>query len=179
MKRSILLCAAVAAVAFASPVGAAPSIQFVDNLDSTVTLQVVTTANGSLGAELAVEVAASPGLLITSAVINTSVFDVANPGNNPFIPGSPIGGDSIGLWTNLQLGQVFASYGSGIVSPGAYDFLTLGYSGMGTLQAFGLVAAQGQTTSGLTASINVIPEPATAALVGLAMTGAFARRRAG
>lgn len=179
MKWSILLCAAMAAVACVSPVMAAPSIQFVDNLDSTVTLQIVTTGNGSIGAELAVEVAASPGLLINSAVINSSVFDTANPGDNPFIPGSPVGGDSTGLWTNLPLGRVFASYGSGIVNAGTYDFLTLGYSGSGTLQASGKVASQGGLTSGLTASIDVVPEPTTAALVGLATLAAFARRRAG
>jgi hypothetical protein len=179
MKKTILLCAAVAAVACVSPVMAAPSIQFVDNLDSTVTLQVVTTANGSLGAELAVEVSASPGLLITSAVINSAVFDTANPGDNPFIPGSPVGGDTNGLWTNFPLGQIFASYGSGVVSPGTYDFLTLGVSGVGTLDAFGLVASQGQLNSGLSASITLIPEPMSAALVGLAAFAGFARRRAG
>lgn len=179
MKWNILLCAAVAAVACVSPVMAAPSIKFVNNLNNTVTLQVVTTANGSLGAELAVQVNTSPGLLITSAVINSAVFDTPNPGDNPFIPGSPVGGDTTGLWTNFPQGKVFASYGSGVVAPGTYNFLTLGVSGYGQLSASGLVAAQGQLNSGLSASITLIPEPTTAALVGLATLAAFGRRRAG
>ena len=177
MKRTILLCAAVVAVACASPVLAAPSIKFVNNLNNTVTLQVVTTANGSLGTELAVQVNTSPGLLITSAVINSAVFDTPNPGNNPFIPGSPVGGDSNGLWTNFPMGQVFASYGSGVVVPGTYNFLTLGVSGYGQLSAFGSVAAQGQNNPGLTANITLVPEPTAAVLVGLASIAAFARRR--
>ena len=60
MKRTILLCAAVAAVACVSPVWAAPSLQFVNNNDSTVTLQIVTTDVGSLGAETAVTLEMSP-----------------------------------------------------------------------------------------------------------------------
>ncbi len=179
MKRTILLCAAVAAVACVSPVWAAPSLQFVNNNDSTVTLQIVTTDVGSLGAETAVTLEMSPTINLVGATVNTSVFDTPNPGDNPFIPGSPVGGDTTGLWIDLPNDRLFAAYGSGPVSPGAYDFLTIAYEGFGVINASGVVAAQGQLTSGLTASITVVPEPTTAALVGLAMVGAFARRRVG
>lgn len=177
MKATFAVLAALLAVVCASPVLAAPSIQFVDNMDSSVTLQVVTDASGSLGAELAVEVAASPGLTINSATINTAVFDTANPGDNPFIPGSPVGGDTTGLWTNFPLGQVFASYGSGIVSPGTYDFLTLDVSGYGTLSATGLVAQLSVVNPGLTASITLVPEPSSALLLMAGALGLVARRR--
>lgn len=179
MKRIILLCAAVVAVACASPVLAAPSFQFVNNFNNTVTLQVVTTGAGSLGVETAVTLAVPPTIDLLGATVNTSIFDTPNPGDNPFIPGSPVGGDSFGLALDLPNDRLFASFGSGPVSPGAYNFLTIAYSGYGTITASGLVGAQGQLTSGLTASITLIPEPTTTALVGLATLAAFARRRAG
>ncbi|QDT69979.1 hypothetical protein MalM25_29230 [Planctomycetes bacterium MalM25] len=178
MKIHHLLSTAMLAVLSAVPVCAAPMIQFVDNLDSSVTLQVVTDANGSLGAELAVVVSSSPGLQLTGVTVDTGNFDTANPGDNPFIPGSPVGGDTNGLWTDLPNGAVFAAYGSGNLGIGAFDFLTLQYQGTGTLEAFGLVAQQGQLNDGLSASIDlVIPEPTTAVLALIGLVGIAGRRR--
>lgn len=188
MKRNLLLGAAMA-VACASPLCAAPVLQFVDNFDNTATLQVVTDATGSLGAEIAVEIVTGPGLQITGASVNTAVWDFANPGDNPYIPGLKIGGDSTGLWTDLANNRLFASFGSGVVGVGTFDFLTLDYSGYGSLEASGWVAQLGQLGGFLQAGFGTlnsrgtyalgIPEPTTAALVGLALTAAFGRRRAG
>lgn len=188
MKKYVLLCAAVA-VANVSPLFAAPVLQFVDNFDNTATLQVVTDATGSLGAEIAVEIVTGPGLQITGATVNTAVWDTPNPGDNPYIPGVKIGGDSMGLWTDLANDRLFASFGSGIVGVGTFDFLTLDYSGFGSLEASGYVAQLGQLGGFLQAGYGTsnssgtfalgVPEPTTAALVGLALVGAPARRRAG
>lgn len=175
MKLQHLFPAALMAALFAAPVGAAPMIQFVDNLDSSVTLQVVTDANGSLGAEVAVEVI-TDGLEITNVTVDTGNFDTPNPGDNPFIPGVMIGGDSTGLWTDLPNGQVFASYGSGNLGIGAFDFLTLHYQGVGTLEAFGTVAQQALNNN-VSASFEAIPEPNTAVLAVLGLAGCATRRR--
>ncbi|QDV75518.1 PEP-CTERM sorting domain-containing protein [Botrimarina mediterranea] len=150
-----------------------PTIQFVNNGNGTVTLQIVAYETGSTGSELAFSVQVGDGLSIESAMIVDSVFDTPNPGDNPFT-----GTVTNGLYTNFAANQVFASYGSDTLSPGIYDFLTLGVSGYGTLEATGLVAQLGSLNPGLTASITLVPEPTTAVLVGLATLAAFARRAA-
>lgn len=178
MKAYYLLFAVTVVSLLTASSQAQPTIQFVDNLDQTVTLQIVTDASGSLAAELAVAVQASPGLDITSAVVNTAVFDTANPGDSPFIPGSAIGGDVVGLDFNDADDEVFAAFGSGVVGLGAFDYLTLGYQGAGTLDAFGVVAQLGVANQ-VSASIAVptIPEPTTGVLVGVTLLGAGLRRR--
>lgn len=186
MTRIRVSLFAAVVVACAGPISAAPILQFVDNFDSTATLQVVTDASGALGAEVAVEVATGPGLVITSVVVDTANFDTANPGDNPFIPGSPIGGDTIGLWTNLSAGQAFAAYGSGNLGIGTFDFLTLTYEGEGQLSAFGLVAQGASLNEGLSAQIAVdsdsgtteplVPEPSAVMLISLGLIGSAFRR---
>lgn len=172
--KSYLPCFALLAALAASPALAMPSLQFVDNLDSSVTLQIATPDNGSLAAEVAVVVDASPGLSITGvSIADPAVFDTANPGFNPFT-----GGITDGLYLDeLASGQLFASFGSAVVPPGVYDFLAIEFSGEGTLTASGLVAALGVNNTGLTASIDVVPEPTTAALAVLGGLAAVARRR--
>lgn len=176
MKATRFLSAAILAVLIAGAAQAAPMIQFVDNMDGSVSLQVVTDVTGSLGAELAVAVQSSPGLQITGATINTALFDDANPGDSPFIPGVMIGGDVTGLDLDLVNNRFFAAYGSGDLGIGAFEFANVTYEGMGTIEAFGLVAQGGALNDGLTASIDVIPEP-TSALMTLAGIAAMAARR--
>ncbi|TWT99116.1 hypothetical protein Pla108_00490 [Botrimarina colliarenosi] len=151
-----------------------PTIQFVDNGDGTVTLQIVAYESGSTGSELAFSVDVGDGLLITSAVIaDSATFDMANPGDNPFT-----GTVTNGLYTDFVANQVFASYGSGILSPGTYDFLTLGVSGNGTLNATGVVSQQGMLNSGLSASIDLVPEPTSALLLTVGVVACGCRYRA-
>jgi hypothetical protein len=179
MKWNYLLVAAALTAAITTPVLAAPLIQLVDNLDSTVTLQIVTTATGSLGVETAVTLEMPPTLNLVGATVNTSIFDTPDPGDNPFIAGSPVGGDSSGLWLDLLNDRLFASYGSVVVMAGAYDFLTIAYSGYGSINASGVVGLQGVLTD-VSSNITVgVPEPTTAALVGLAAIATITRRRAG
>ena len=143
MKAVHTLFAAVGLCAAAAMSYAQPTIQFVDNLDQTATLQIVTDASGSIGAELAVAIQSGPGLDITSAVVNTALFGDANPGDSPFIPGVQIGGDVVGLDFNDAANQVFAAFGGGGFGVGTFDYLTVGYAGSGTLEAFGTVAQLG------------------------------------
>lgn len=169
--------AALACMAAAATSSAAPSLQFANDTGSSVTLQVITDAVGALGAEVAVEIVASPTLELTGATINTLFWDEANPGDNPFIPGSPVGGDSNGLWTNFSLGQVFAAFGSAGQTVGTHDFITLDYTGSGDLDAFGYVAQLGVLGDLQTASVSVgVPEPASLALCLLPVV-AFGGRR--
>lgn len=157
---------------------AAPILQFSDNMDGTISLQVVTDDVGSLGAEVAVELSATPGLILTDVTVNTLLFDTPNPGDNPFIAGSPVGGDSMGLWTDFPNNRAFASFGTGNPGIGTFDFLTLSFEGVGEFQAFGLVAQAGQLNDGLFANFTVVPEPtAIAALVGCLLTVAGRSRR--
>lgn len=173
MKLQHLFPAAIVAALFAAPACAAPMLQFVDNLDSSVTLQVVTDAGGSLAAETAVEVVAGPGLDLTSVVIaDSGVWDTSNPGSNPFTNSV-----TFGIYEDFANDRLFVSYGSGVVSPGTYDFLTIGYSGTGTLEASGLIAQQGVNNQ-VGARIDlVIPEPTTAVLAAIGLAGFAGRRR--
>lgn len=172
MKVTHSCLAAALAVACAAPLSAAPMIQFVDNMDSTVTLQIVADAAGSTASELAFAVEVGDGLSIDSAMIVDSVFDTANPGDNPFT-----GTVTNGLYTDFPANEVFVSYGSDVLSPGTYDFLKLGVTGFGTLNASGIVAQLGVTGPTLTASITLVPEPTSAVLVALCAAGFAGRRR--
>lgn len=177
MKLPDIALAACMAALTAASAHAAPMIEFVDNLDGSVSLQVVTDASGSLGAELAVAVESSPGLQITGATINTALFDDANPGDSPFIPGVMIGGDVTGLDLDLANNRFFAAYGAGDLGIGSFEFASITYEGVGTINAFGLVAQAGALNDGLTASIDVIPEPTTVLLGALGLIGFAARPR--
>ena len=52
-----------------------------------------------------------------------------------------------------------------------------GVAGAGRLTASGLIAQAGVNNTGLTASIDAIPEPTSALLVALGLAGFAARRR--
>lgn len=154
MKKITCVLAALAA-ALAAPALAAPTLQFVDNLDDSVTLQVVTDAAGSLGTEVAVQLIAGPEISLVSYELNSAVFDQAIPGDNPFIPGSLPVGDSSGFWSDFPSNRLFASFGAGDNGIGALDFITIGYSGSGSIQAGGYVAQAGLLGDFLTAGITV------------------------
>lgn len=166
--QSIALAAAAALACSAAQ--AVPSLQFVDNGDSSVTLQIGVTDQGSVATELDIFVS-MVGLELTSADIVDPVFDTPNPGGN-----LPSGVTGI-LLSGLPQ-QVSVAYGSSVLAPGVYDFLRLGFEGAGTISATGLVAQLGVNNFGLFASIDVIPEPSSA-LICLAGFAALAIRRRG
>ncbi len=166
---------AVGCLLFVSPAIAAPTIGFVDNLDGTVTLQVTPSGTGPIATELAAAVSGLGGLDITAvALVDAATFDIALPGNNPFT-----GGVTNGLQVDLVNDTIFASFGSIVLSSASpLDFLLISYTGVGTIDAFGLVAEGGQNFTGLAASIAVgIPEPGTLLLAGLALLSGIGRRR--
>lgn len=176
MTRTCLLLALLLAAAASAPVFAQPSLAFVDNMNNSVTLQIVLDDTGSTASEIT---AVDGGLLGTGDITFTgafiadpSAFDTPNPGFNPIT-----GTVTDGLYLDaLATNEVFASFGSAILSPGAYDFLTITYEGIGTIDAFGIVAQLG-VSHDVIASIDVVPEPSAALLAGLALVGAFSRRR--
>lgn len=135
--------------AMASTAAAVPSIGIVDNLDGTGSIEITTTVDGALGAELTLELT---GATLTGATPNTALFDDANPGDNPFIAGSPIGGDTTGLGLDLANNRLFASYGSGPLGIGTFTFLDFTYTGTGTGDAGGVVAQGGLLGADLSAS---------------------------
>ncbi|MEN0110766.1 MAG: PEP-CTERM sorting domain-containing protein [Planctomycetota bacterium] len=168
--NAYLSLAFAAAAALASSVAVAtPSLQFVANNDSSVTLQIDIDDAGSVATEIAVEFFVAPDIELTSATIVDPVFDTPNPGNNPFTFST-----TNGIWLGLP-DQLFVSYGSSVLSPGVYDFLKIGYVGEGTITATGNVAQLGLNNPGLTASIFV-PEPSTA-LIGIGAIASYAARR--
>ena len=182
MNRSPAVCyfaTLLTASCLSTPtVDAAPMLGFVDNLDGSVTLQVITDAAGSVATEIGVTggISASGGLQFTGASIaDPAVFDTATPGNNPFTAGV-----TVGLFLdNLASNEIFASFGSGVLGVGVFDFLDINFVGTGTIDAFGLVAQQGVNNTGLTASIDVsfIPEPSCALLACLGSLACLATRR--
>lgn len=121
------------------------------------------------------------------------VFDTPNPGDSPFLAGSPIGGDATGI-TAPSSTEIFVALGSDIVvSPGVIDLLEIDFSGEGFLtlapdlgETGGDVVAQG---GGFDAIVNIapltialgapIPEPSSALLgaVGTAAAGVLGRRQ--
>ncbi|QDT67329.1 hypothetical protein MalM25_02260 [Planctomycetes bacterium MalM25] len=126
----------------ATPLLAAPSVSLVDN-GGSATLNLVTDAPGALAAEIALEL--GPGLTLVEATVNETLFDDPNPGDNPYLPGSPEGGDTTGLWIDTEQNTLFASFGSGDLGVGAFEFLTFEYAGEGDASAVGVVAQKGMT----------------------------------
>lgn len=164
MTRTTTMFTFLAALAAAATAVAQPSLNFVDNGPGSVTLQVVTDANGSVATEIA---AVDGGLLgsgditFTNAFIaDPATFDTPNPGNNP-ITGTVTTGLDL---SNIATNEIFASFGSGILGVGAFDFLTVEFTGTGTIDAFGIIAQQGVNHDVIT-SIDVVPEPASALLL--------------
>lgn len=178
MKTLSMLFLALSLAASASYVSAAPMIGFVDNFDGSVTLQVIPSGTGSIGAEIAATVTVSNTVTITDVELaDPSIFDVELPGNNPFT-----GGVTVGLYENGN--DIFASYGSIVFTDAdPVDFLTLSYTGMGEIEAFGLLGEGGQLFENLSTSIvvsdatqNNIPEPNSLFLVAAATLFGAARR---
>lgn len=143
--KSIACIAALGALA--APAMALPSISVVDNGGGVGSINITTTATGSIGAEVALQLS---GATLTGATVNSAIFDTANPGDSPFIPGSPVGGDANGLVLGLAQNRLFASFGSGSQPAGTYKLLDFNFTGTGTATATGLAASIGVTTSGLT-----------------------------
>jgi len=98
-----------------------PALNFVDNLNGSVTLQVVTESSGSVATEISAvdgSITGTGSLVFTNAFItDPSTFGWANPGNNPIT-----GGITDGLYLDaLNQNKIFASFGSGIRDPGSWD----------------------------------------------------------
>lgn len=154
--------ACVAALsAMATPALAAPSISIVDNLDGTGSVEVTIDAAGSLGAEIAL---AFTDATLVDATINSAIFDEANPGDSPFIPGTLVGGDASGLNVDAGAGEVFAAFGGADPGLGTFTFLDFTYTGSGTAQATGYVAQGGDLgdfldTGAVDIGDDIGPEP--------------------
>lgn len=129
--------------AMSAPALAVPSISLVDNGSGNATLNVTTDAAGSLAAEIGITLGA--GLTLVDATVNTTLFDDANPGDNPYINGldNPAGGDTTGLFTDVGAGQIFAAYGSGDLGIGTFELLSFNYTGSDSADASGVVAQLG------------------------------------
>lgn len=152
MSWKSFACVAALSAIIAAPALAAPSLSFIDNEDGTVTLQVTPTGTGSI----ATEVFVSADFDLTTAVMdNSAVFDYENTGNNPIT--STI---TTGLQNDLGNDQLFASHGSIVFnSSAAVNYLTIGYTGVGTISASGsLLAEGGENFTGLSASIEIDPD---------------------
>jgi MYXO-CTERM domain-containing protein len=151
--KSIACVAALGAIA--APALALPTISVVDNGSGTGQINIITTAAGSIGAEISLVLS---GATLGGATINSSIFDTANPGDNPFIAGSPVGGDTTGLSAVSGGTSIFASYGSGNQPAGTYKLLDFTYTGTGTATADGFVASVGVLTN-VAAAVADIGEP--------------------
>ncbi|QDT67330.1 hypothetical protein MalM25_02270 [Planctomycetes bacterium MalM25] len=139
----------------AAPAIAAPSLAIVTDNTGGVVVQITTDAPGALAAEIAFE---TFGVPIEEAIVNTDLFDDPNPGDNPYLDGSPVGGDTTGLWIDHEAGRVFASFGSEDLGVGTFDFLSLDLD-MGGI--CGDVSAD-VGVSGLVAQTGVVGEMLTA-----------------
>lgn len=160
-KRFACMAALIAITA--TPALAVPSLSFVDNLDGTVTLQITPSGTGSIATEIAV----TADFDLTTAVVEDAVtFDTDNPGNNP-----QTATVTNGLVNDLANDQLFASHGSIVLnSATAVSYLTIGYTGSGTISAAGLVAEGAANFTGLTANIMIAaagPHPGDADSSGL------------
>jgi hypothetical protein len=151
--KSIACVAALGAMA--APALAVPSISVVKTSPTTGRIDVITTAAGSIGAEINLILA---GATLTGATINSAIFDTANPGDNPFIPGSPVGGDTTGLSAIVSGTSIFASYGSGSQPAGTYKLLDFTFSGAvngATATGDGFVGSVGALTN-VPADVEII-----------------------
>ncbi|MEN1679064.1 MAG: PEP-CTERM sorting domain-containing protein [Planctomycetota bacterium] len=174
ITAAITLCvaSAMATLGVAQP----PSLNLVDNFDGSVTLQIISNENGSVATGLT---AVDGGLLGTGDITFTgafladpTTFDFEIPGNNPIT-----GTVTEGLYLDsLATNEIFASFGSVILTPGTFDFLTITFTGAGRIDAFGEIAQQG-VINNVIASIDVVPEPSTLALAVLGGLGAIRLRR--
>ena len=176
MRQTSMLFAALAAVLAASAAQATPMLGLVNNGNGSATVQITVDDSGSVATEIS---AVDGGLLGTgdltftgAFIADPGTFDIENPGANPIT-----GTTTFGLYLDaLATNEVFASFGSVILSPGTYDFLTVTFEGTGSIDAFGTVAQLGVNHS-LFASIDIVPEPASVSLLALACAAPLWRRR--
>jgi hypothetical protein len=133
------------------PSSALPSISVVRTSSSTGRLDVITSDPGVLGAEISIVLV---GMKFTGVTINSAIFGAEKPGDNPFLPGSPEGGDTTGLWLRDDQQSLFASYQSQQVGPGTYPLLQFEYETLSTstcvgpsATADGFVSVNGVTTN--------------------------------
>lgn len=143
------------------------------------------------GTPLAVELAfAIDHTELVDVLVNTAVWDHANPGDNPFT-----GTVTDGLWVDLIGDRTFGAFGSiDLTTPGPVDLFLIETEGLGlTTLRYG-VAASGHPSHGARISqlvgstaqnfdghtgVVTIPEPASAILtaLGLVMASMAAGRR--
>lgn len=150
--RSLFFAVLIVGVS-AAPSLALPSINLYQTGTATGRLDVVVTGSGSIAAEITLVDFGNVSL--TNVTVNSAIFDTANPGDSPFIAGSPEGGDSLGLTFEPELGRVFASFGSSVVAgPGTYNFLTFQYSTSSALP----IGFSGFTADGFVAQAGVLTD---------------------
>jgi hypothetical protein len=153
----------VASLGYAAPSSALPSINLVKTSSSTGRLDVITSNPGVLGVELSIVFGQ---LKFTSVTINSAIFGVEKPGDNPFLQGSPEGGDTIGLWLRDDQQALFASFESLQVQPGVYQLLQFEYEAVlspmcGYVSADGFVSVNGVTTNVPSSGGGVVCETPT------------------
>jgi hypothetical protein len=134
-----------------APSSALPSISVVRNSMTTGALRVTTTETGVLGAEVSIVLT---GMKFTDVTINSAIFGLEKPGDNPFLPGSPEGGDTTGLWLRDDQQALFASYESQQVERGTYQLLQFEYETLSpsmcvsaSVTADGFISVNGVTTN--------------------------------
>jgi hypothetical protein len=134
-----------------TPSSALPSISVVSHSMTTGALRVTTTETGVLGAEVSIVLT---GMKFTGVTINSAIFGLEMPGDNPFLPGSPEDGDTTGLWLSDDQQVLFASYESQQVKGGTYQLLQFEYETFSpsmctsaSLTADGFISVNGVTTN--------------------------------
>ncbi|QDS98653.1 hypothetical protein [Adhaeretor mobilis] len=152
MNRTATLLTLVVAAVTASSTRAQPSLNLVDNGNASFTLQVVTDASGPIATEIATEEGGLVGtgnLTFTNVILaDPAIFDVENLGHNPFTDTVTCG---LNL-DNISTNEIFASFGTGSLGVGVFDFLTVEFRGTGTIDAYGILAQQGVNHSVFTSS---------------------------
>lgn len=148
MSFKSFACVAALTALIATPALAVPTLQWVDN-GGSATLQIVPSGVGSIAPEILVS---SLDVDLTNAVVADAVtFDTANPGANPITSTT-----TTGLYLDLANDQLFASFGSVVLaSTTPVDFLTIDYTGTGTVNASGLVAELAVNYDGLTEDLSI------------------------
>ena len=133
-----------------TPSSALPSINVIKMSATTGRLDVITSDPGVLGAEVSLVLV---GMKFTGVTINSAIFGAEKSGDNPFLPGSPEGGDTTGLWLNDNRDRLFASYESQQVQPGTYQLLQFEYESLSSsicgryVSADGFISVNGVTTN--------------------------------
>lgn len=140
MSWKSFACLAAVAAMTAPAVAQTPTIALVDNGGGNASLNITTSVAGAVGAEI--QVVLDGGLTLGTVTENLTDF-IANPGDNPFIAGSPVGGDTTGLYTDGN--NIFAAFGSTATNApaGTYELFNFDFTGSGLGDASGVVAQLG------------------------------------